>query len=456
MIKRLNIALVILFSLFYQHCNNDSEEVNPIVPPITKQVTITNLNYQPQVFYLEPQFATFNLTGTINFENAEGGLDKLRMTYSGGGDLTITVTGADNLSSGLLTGHLEFVMPSTPTIYNFEVWVIDKKGRSSNKLTGSISVLKDDRMMYWKKVALQDASWKINRILWNSSKFVAIGNNGLILTSPDAYTWTRQVSGTSHDLFGLSFTGIQYIAVGEYSTILSSPDGVVWTKRFGSDSNEKLLGVFTSEQRYVAVGRDSAQNQGFILTSTNGDDWIKNNFAIENGEFKSVAWSGSQWMVVGNRTTDPCCRTPLCICGFWPVIITSADGVTWQDRSPVGSGMSGLHDVLWDGSRFVIAGGYYVLISADGIIWSQNPDYYSTIIYLKKVSRKDQGYIGVGPGVGYNMDLTFYSANGLNWSYNTWPPDIKDVQPHTLTDILWTGEKYVVTGLPGYVLLSPY
>ena len=54
-------------------------------------------------------------------------------------------------------------------------------------------------------------------INWNGSQFVAVGEFGTILTSPDAVTWTAQ-SGPTSDLHGITWNGSQYSAVGESGT----------------------------------------------------------------------------------------------------------------------------------------------------------------------------------------------------------------------------------------------
>ena len=40
-----------------------------------------------------------------------------------------------------------------------------------------------------------------------SRKFVAVGELGTILTSPDGTSWTSRTSGTSQNLWGVSYQG---------------------------------------------------------------------------------------------------------------------------------------------------------------------------------------------------------------------------------------------------------
>jgi hypothetical protein len=59
-------------------------------------------------------------------------------------------------------------------------------------------------------------------ITWNGSQFVAVGDNGVILTSLDAVTWTSQTSGTFSGLVGVTWSGSQLVAVGDFGIILRS------------------------------------------------------------------------------------------------------------------------------------------------------------------------------------------------------------------------------------------
>jgi hypothetical protein len=44
-------------------------------------------------------------------------------------------------------------------------------------------------------------------------------------------SWTQQTSGTRDDLNGVAYGNGLFVAVGDFGTILTSPDGVNWTVR---------------------------------------------------------------------------------------------------------------------------------------------------------------------------------------------------------------------------------
>lgn len=76
--------------------------------------------------------------------------------------------------------------------------------------------------------------YNLNSVTWTGSQFVAVGNTGLILTSPDGMKWKNSISLTSEHLHSVVWTGRQLAAVGDNGTILTSPDGIKWTGRSSS------------------------------------------------------------------------------------------------------------------------------------------------------------------------------------------------------------------------------
>lgn len=94
-------------------------------------------------------------------------------------------------------------------------------------LTGSGSIpLQTVIFQYPQTTALRD-------ITYASSLFVAVGDTGLIRTSPDAATWTTRTSGVTTNLNGITYdsTNSRWVAVGDNNVILTSVDsGITWTE----------------------------------------------------------------------------------------------------------------------------------------------------------------------------------------------------------------------------------
>jgi hypothetical protein len=107
----------------------------------------------------------------------------------------------------------------------------------------------------------------LNGVAYGNGKFVAVGGEGAMTTSPDGITWTPGDSGTSLTLNGVAFGQDRFVAVGEGGNIFTSPDGIDWTQRI-SGTIVSLHSVAYGYAAFTAVGDD-----GTILVSYNGVDW---------------------------------------------------------------------------------------------------------------------------------------------------------------------------------------
>lgn len=251
-------------------------------------------------------------------------------------------------------------------------------------------------------------------VAWSGSQYVAVGEAGKILTSPDGANWT--VSNVVSDLLDVTWGGDRFVAVGEHGTILTSPDGTAWTSQ-NSSWDYYLCGVSWSGDQFVAVG------PGVVLTSPDGVNWANFNSGSEYNLY-GVTWSGSQFVAVG-----------------WPsLILTSPDGVTWTNQSS--STTNVLSKVAWNGNLFVVVG-YQgtILTSRDGISWSTRNS--GTQDYLEDVVWGANRFVVVGAS---GTILT--SPDGISWSRR--PSGVDDY----LTGVSWDGSRFMVTGANGTILTS--
>ncbi len=121
-----------------------------------------------------------------------------------------------------------------------------------------------------------------NQNLWGvcqgGGKFVAVGENGNIMTSVDGRAWTAQNSTTIRWLLSVTYSPDLklYVAVGDAGTILSSPDAITWTLR--SSTGARLNGVLYAVDRFVAVGES-----GTVRTSVDGANWVTGGISYAPG-----------------------------------------------------------------------------------------------------------------------------------------------------------------------------
>jgi len=103
----------------------------------------------------------------------------------------------------------------------------------------------------------------IKAVIYANEKFVAVGNGGDIITSPDGKTWTVVTNSRfgSSDINGIAYGNGKFVAVGYYKIAYSS-DGETWTAVTGSGltisaiayGNGKLVAVsYYGEIAYLLV-----------------------------------------------------------------------------------------------------------------------------------------------------------------------------------------------------------
>lgn len=145
-------------------------------------------------------------------------------------------------------------------------------------------------------------SLDLHSVTWSGNQFVAVGDNGVILSSVDGIVWTLRASDANIELYGAAWGNGQFLAVGYENqspnavgvsnVILSSSDGVTWTPHQASDL---LYGVTWGNGQFIAVGM-----RGAILTSLDGLTWASHE-AGTGDSLQSVAWNGRHWIAVGGE-----------------------------------------------------------------------------------------------------------------------------------------------------------
>jgi bifunctional DNase/RNase/photosystem II stability/assembly factor-like uncharacterized protein len=211
---------------------------------------------------------------------------------------------------------------------------------------------------------------QVRGLAFDGEQFIAVGAAGLILTSPDAVTWTRRDAPVAQTLWAVAAGDGELIAVGSGGTILGSTDGTEWTTRM-SGVGDELRGVCYSHGRFVAVGCRQT-----ILTSKDGHRWTRTGSRHSVG-LKAVAAGPDGFVAAG--------------CG---VILTSPDGRSWSNAS-IGSKADSVFSVAWGEGRWMAVGkSGLIFTSDDGRTW--NPLDLGTTANLHSVHYAQNRFIAVG------------------------------------------------------------
>jgi hypothetical protein len=203
----------------------------------------------------------------------------------------------------------------------------------------------------WTERSSGDVSdYRLYSIVWTGTKFIAVGwdinaNQSTIVTSIDGITWTRHSFAVAGGvLLGITKSNNQLVAVGkEYVNgifhpliITSSLNGIDWFKQ-PIISNGSILNdlVYTGE-KFVAVGI------GVTATSIDGTNWVATDNATLN--LYGVVYSGNTYVAVGTG------------------IYTSADATTWQQKLGYNNLGNPFRSVAWSGRQYAVVGYPYNLV----------------------------------------------------------------------------------------------
>ena len=196
------------------------------------------------------------------------------------------------------------------------------------------------------------ATWLLG-VAWNGSQFVAVGERGRILTSPDGADVDDPHAGGLGVLFDVLWDGGRFVAVGSAARSSRAPTGspgrriaTVIPNELNEDRLERLA------LRRGGRGRGAADlhepGRGPL------DGGVR---ARRRGAVSAVTWTGSAFVAVGDGG-HPCSR--------------ARTASSWTERE---SGASEtLYGVAWTGTGLVAVGGAGTRVeSADGATWTARP-----------------------------------------------------------------------------------
>ncbi len=246
----------------------------------------------------------------------------------------------------------------------------------------------------------------LQAIAYANSQFVAVGTLGTIVSSADGLRWTNRPSGTTNALRGVAYGNNQFVAVGDSGTVATSPDGLNWMNRASGAGN--LYAVGYGNHQFIAVG-----NPGTIATSFDAITWSGRAASGPSANFSDITYGNNQYVAVGS--TSACTDTNAVFCG---VTATSSDGIAWSHRN-LGVNV-GFSHITYGNHQFVAVGGA-IASSADGLTWTDRSAGVSNNLGLNAIGYLNNQFVAVGgvnrfqtDGIPYSTIVT--SPDGLTWS----------------------------------------
>jgi hypothetical protein len=235
--------------------------------------------------------------------------------------------------------------------------------------------------------------------------FVAVGQDGLRLSSPDGRTWRHAQTGKEGETYRAAAAGNGVVvAVGSHggNNILAvTADGKEWKVQIHDAKYVHFLrGLGFGKGFFLGLGGDPGAVGGsrpFVMTTEKGDKWAGPFDVHGKHILRRVAFGGGRFVAVGDRgrrATSPDGRewrdapeakaidTLIDVAfgagvfvgvGLHGLRLTSTDGLTWTDRQQGEEGEH-LNSVVWAKDRFVAVGAGATYASPDGKKWERRPN----------------------------------------------------------------------------------
>ena len=258
----------------------------------------------------------------------------------------------------------------------------------------------------------------LNGIVYGNGRYVAVGVNGVAISSGDGVNWTSRKSGTGSTLNCVTFGNGQFVAAGNNGVVLSSPDGTLWTPR-SSGTSANLSGATFGGGELVLVGE-----AGTILTSVNGADW-NNSLSGTTDKLNAVAYGNGSFVVGADS-------------GHY---LISGDTLLWKKIA--GFPGNAIVALAYGNGRFVsLVYSSFVSVSLDGESWSAPV----------QVGENNQSRIAFGNGL-------FVSVSGKNGTTETSSDGVAWIGSGTqsaLTGICYGNSEFIAVGVNGRVFASNY
>lgn len=276
----------------------------------------------------------------------------------------------------------------------------------------------------------------------NADQFLALSANGILMSSFDAIFWWTEPTvaiglGSDREYRGLACLGSgqgfgTIVAIGSdpyassHALMVTGQRGGIWQRQTLSVAGW-LNAVCVANQRFVAVGGGITQT---IITSTDGLVW-QDHSPLARGDLLGVTHGGGRFVAVGKYGS----------------IVTSVDGNAW---TPVDNGSNrNLRDAAYGAGRHVVVGNEGLLLtSTDGVNWLEQPGLTSN--NLRGIVFADNRFVAVGGLDGPGGAAAILSSiDGLNWESHSFAFGGLYAVTHAEGLFVATGETGIATSVDG-------
>jgi hypothetical protein len=320
--------------------------------------------------------------------------------------------------------------------------------------------------LQWTVVTPPPTSNNLRSVTYGNGQYIAVGDAGTILTSPDGLIWTSQTSGITSRLWSVAYGNSLYVTVGDSvggsGTILTSANGVSWTNRV-SGTNNNLVSLTYGNGLYVAGGerwyKGNSDSESMRISS-NGMTWSTDTttgLAYSSGiSLAYITYSNGLNIVLTPHIyySDPIRYNLFLMC----YILTSSDCKNWTTRwttpiSNIGQESECFSSVTYGNGRWIAVGGEdggmlggppanHSATSLNGITWDTTSAFAHYNIWFTSVTYGNGLFVAVGGSAIYT------SLDGLTDTINV------SGTTSNLNSVIYGNGAFVAVGDNGTILIS--
>lgn len=238
---------------------------------------------------------------------------------------------------------------------------------------------------------ISGSSAKLAAVFFLKNQFVAVGNSGAVLTSPNGSNWTSHATAATNLRRGATYANGQYLLVGFSSPLNRALVGIsadlLQIRTFNPGFDQGYYAIAYGAGRYAAGGW-----AGFALTSPNGTDWPTTN-RVHFEHINDLQFHQSVFVAAANDGK----------------LMTSLTGTNWTLRAQ-GMSSEDLNAVTYGNGTFVVVGGAGTVLQSGA--FGPGPDSIN-LSQMAKVGHQVSFKFTRTVGQSYQVQAT---TNFVNWT----------------------------------------
>jgi hypothetical protein len=196
---------------------------------------------------------------------------------------------------------------SSPAGITDDIWCVTYANGTFAAVTNQGNLLISTNGLIWSSQAIDQGVWLVS-IAYGNGKWVVVGDKGTILVSSDLKTWVSATSATTNKLNGVLWNGppptgtallqdqllALWVAVGEAGTIVTSPDAINWTLQPAIPGVTGFLHGITTNVNYYPLPISEQSNNALLVCGASGVLLAAPPTGIFGGYYSSLGLSTSQ------------------------------------------------------------------------------------------------------------------------------------------------------------------